>query len=1707
MADTKLISPGIPNYKLQRNLKLNDKYISNDGGDEGIAITNNGSTVISVVDASSILLDGTDDYITLGDELQTIFRPASNPENATFTISAWIKPSTISGHRNIVSKFKIPDHREFQFYVEEGILKLALSEDGTDALPVIYSVAAAYILSVDTWYQVGVTVNLQTDTYIIYRDGINIGSYTNDVAGNSMTRILPTVFNGTSTKVTIPTASTDIEDLFNGVDKFTIAFWVKTDSSAGINHGVWGIVDASDATETFRFSIYNSNAIYWIVDGASNAFVYDASGGSVHNVWTHYVLVYDGTEGGIDGVDRAKIYMNGAALSLDTPGEAIPTTIPDMGSADFTLGHSIHESYGISQWLKGNLSEVAIWSGVAIDADGVSAFYNSGDTLDPETNSGNYDDASGLDAYWKLNQGASTSITDSHEGAYNGTAANVAEGSEITDLNDTDAHLAIGSAHGEDDIDTFAGTMDDVAIWNSDLDSEEMELVGHADHRDLGLPASYKNEATQASLVGYWRLDEGTGSTTADESGQGNDGTIVGSPTWPDGQASAKMTIGSDLIQFHVPIDAQGSGGQRSAQFSTDPQNTLLRASKKAVKFTGTPEMIACGDAADTDDVNDLSVAFWVNFSSIAGEQQLVTKGAYDESGDCWAIKWDAGTLQFSVSDSITAVDTDLNLNIDTWYHIVVTYSNTSDALVFYLNGVSTVGSGFTIDVSGGGYILIPENTGRDVRIGFGYEANDYFNGTMQEVGIWDTALSAAEVTAIYNNGRTLDLSIAYGGYAKQGDLQAYLKMDEATGTSFADSSTHSNTGTGTGIDVTNWVDGNTISTLDSDYNSVKVYKELDINNAALKLTYDTQGSATFTVADNGVTTIATSDAIGSDANFILDVDGDINFDASGGDFSFTVDSAAKATLDTSGNFLVAGTLASRGSTHTIGTAGNTTATTISTITNTSTTAGKNLSVSAGSTTTGGNNINGGDLILASGAGDGTGTSSIQFQTKVSGTDAVAERMRIDSSGNLLVLGKIISAFPSLESSAAGDNSSALGNSCTASGDYSVAIGLSNTASGEKSATFGCFGIASGTNSLALGTSPDSGTSTASGIGSIVIGATCTASANYSLAAGEDSTASAINAVAIGRDTTASGVSSVALGKDTTASGYNAFCHGRGMTVSGDYSFGIALESNSDTVSQDNTMVVMGGKLGIGVVDPDVLLEIFGTSTQLKLSHNAADYATFTVADTGDLTIATVGDGSLDSDLTLDADGDIKLEPVAGKVILLDGTVSVDGGSVTGITTLGLDSVSLTAIQISSESFVDNDTSIMTSAAIQDKILGYSYSTATGTVTSVGTTGTVNGVTLTGTVTSSGNLTLGGTLAINNGDWSGTDLSVANGGTGASTFTTDGVLFGNGTSAISAVDLSSNGNIIVGGSTPAAVTGANLAGAGLAATVGDGTLVLAVETLNQDTTGTAATVTGAAQTNITSLGTLTALTVDDVVINGKVITITGDTDDTFTITAGTHGATTIATVDGADAEAAHLTFDIQGDTIFKGDIADGTSTEVARIDASASSLFIASGKKIEFGAAEEYISGDTNDLTITSGVNLNIDAGGHVEFDGCGVGFDLETPTYDASDTDVNFINGNKQFVTFGSGNITDLNLIFPRVSGNFLLMLKQDGTGSRLVTNYKVWDRADDQAASGSATVKFAGGSNPTLTTDANHVDIISFFYDGDNEIAYGVATLDFQF
>jgi len=120
-----------------------------------------------------------------------------------------------------------------------------------------------------------------------------------------------------------------------------------------------------------------------------------------------------------------------------------------------------------------------------------------------------------------------------------------------------------------------------------------------------------------------------------------------------------------------------------------------------------------------------------------------------------------------------------------------------------------------------------------------------------------------------------------------------------------------------------------------------------------------------------------------------------------------------------------------------------------------------------------------------------------------------------------------------------------------------------------------------------------------------------------------------------------------------------------------------------------------------------------------------------------------------------------------------------------------------------------------------------------------------------------------------------------------------------------------------------------------------------------------------------------------------------------------------------------------------------------------------------------------------------------------GAGFSQHEPTYNASDTEVYFSKlGNKAFFTFGAGHVTDLNLYFPNASCNCTLVVKQDGTGNRQISNYKSFD----QAAGNESTVKWAGGSAPTLSTGANAVDIISFYWDNDNHTAYGVASLNFS-
>ena len=220
--------------------------------------------------------------------------------------------------------------------------------------------------------------------------------------------------------------------------------------------------------------------------------------------------------------------------------------------------------------------------------------------------------------------------------------------------------------------------------------------------------------------------------------------------------------------------------------------------------------------------------------------------------------------------------------------------------------------------------------------------------------------------------------------------------------------------------------------------------------------------------------------------------------------------------------------------------------------------------------------------------------------------------------------------------------------------------------------------------------------------------------------------------------------------------------------------------------------VTSSGNLTLGgsLADVDLTSQVTGNlplangGTGASLTDPEADRILFWDDSTGATRFLTVGSGLQISDTTLsstDAGGTVTSVNVSGGTtglttsggpvttsgtITLAGTLAVANGG-TGSTTA---SGALTNLGLTATATELNYTDGVTSN-IQTQL----NAKGVGSVTSVGGTGTVQGLTLSGTVTSSGNLTLGGSLSDINltSQVTGT-LPVANGGTGVTSSTGTG---------------------------------------------------------------------------------------------------------------------------------------------------------------------------------------------------------------------------------------------------------------------------------------------------------------------------------------------
>jgi hypothetical protein len=216
--------------------------------------------------------------------------------------------------------------------------------------------------------------------------------------------------------------------------------------------------------------------------------------------------------------------------------------------------------------------------------------------------------------------------------------------------------------------------------------------------------------SVDGDTVALWHFDESVGTTAYDCSGNGNDGTINGAkwagPTWVDGKFG------------------------------------------NALSFDGVDDYVEVGDDVSLNPL-EITIEAWIKPSSwpTTNAVALVTKRT--KYGDGYFLFYYEGSTQtinfdWGGSSGSNRWNTGYAPPLNTWTHLAVTRDSAGRAL--YVDGDLYASTP---------YAGAPASTGAPLRIGCdsraGYEGHYPFHGMIDEVRIWNEALTADQITLSYS--------------------------------------------------------------------------------------------------------------------------------------------------------------------------------------------------------------------------------------------------------------------------------------------------------------------------------------------------------------------------------------------------------------------------------------------------------------------------------------------------------------------------------------------------------------------------------------------------------------------------------------------------------------------------------------------------------------------------------------------------------------------------------------------------------------------------------------------------------------------------------------------------------------------------------------------------------------------------------------------
>lgn len=270
------------------------------------------------------------------------------------------------------------------------------------------------------------------------------------------------------------------------------------------------------------------------------------------------------------------------------------------------------------------------------------------------------------------------------------------------------------------------GKIDEVAIFDSQLSASDVTAIYNS-----GVPG----DLSSLSPVGWWRMGDGTGDT---DSGSG-------APASGD-------TIGTVVNQGSASSsDATGTNG---ALYSDDVPYVLPSVTNTlSGSFDGTDDSL---DVSSTSDYafgsSGFSISFWFNGGSTNASSGFgvnifdMRTSLGGNQPSLWIETKGASSLVKYYASAAYRVSTTATINSGTWYHLAIT--NDGSTTKIYLDG-NSIGTGSDPT----NYVAAP------LRIG-GYHGNQYYyDGLVDEFAIFNSELSASDVTAIYNSGVPADLS------------------------------------------------------------------------------------------------------------------------------------------------------------------------------------------------------------------------------------------------------------------------------------------------------------------------------------------------------------------------------------------------------------------------------------------------------------------------------------------------------------------------------------------------------------------------------------------------------------------------------------------------------------------------------------------------------------------------------------------------------------------------------------------------------------------------------------------------------------------------------------------------------------------------------------------------------------------------------------